>query len=554
MRFFLRTNANREKYHGKNSSGDPTGNKAFFLKREVAMITCTRRYFFLSLSLLAASGLFSAASAQLTQQFKTETDKRIDSLRKGDMTICVKIPDPVSGAQITVKQVRHHFGFGAALPLAPLRKDSAVAYGNTFLKYFEWATPENEMKWTYTDRSDSCGSCFDPDYSDADSLIAWCRRNDLKVRGHNLFWNEKPNWQPGCVQCLNPTEFRAAMKLRIDSAMTHFKGKVDHWDVINEIIHGGPQGSVVVVPGYYAQMTADTNIFSWVIKNARAIDPTVRMAVNEYNIIERGSDLKVFTDMIKKMKNDGGDIDIVGLEGHFSKYMNRQDYSKKIDSVAVNTNHKPIWLTEVDFEFTEGKEDSLEELMRYAFAHPDIGGICLWMWWQGNRWRESYTSYLVDSSFNEVPLGARWRKMKDSAWTTNTVGTTNAAGEFKFRGFYGKYAVTVKYNNTERTDTANFIPGAPLTFCASGIVPRSPTIRNQMITVNGKKVLLRVPETKMNRMYLSTYSLSGKLLTKVPFALRQGGVISAQLAVGCYLVRVEGDKEVFFTSKWLDIK
>jgi hypothetical protein len=111
------------------------------------MMKSTRQYFLLACSFLSVCGLFSSSLAQLTPQFKAETDKKIDSLRKGDITISVKNPTPVSGAQVTVKQVRHHFGFGAALPFAPLKRDSAVAYGKTFCKYFEWATPENEMKW-----------------------------------------------------------------------------------------------------------------------------------------------------------------------------------------------------------------------------------------------------------------------------------------------------------------------------------------------------------------------------------------------------------------------
>jgi endo-1,4-beta-xylanase len=513
-----------------------------------------RRYFFLAYSILAASGLFFAAFAQLTEQFKAETDKKIDSLRKGDITILVKNPNPVAGAQVTVKQVRHHFGFGAALPFAPLKRDSAIVYGRTFSKYFEWATPENEMKWQNTDKSDSCGTCWDPDYSEADSLIAWCHRNDLKVRGHNLFWNEKPDWQPGCVLCMDSAQFRAAMKLRIDNAITHFKGKVDQWDVINEIIHGGAGGGLVVVPGYYAQMTKDTNIFSWIIKNVRAIDPNVQLAVNEYQVIEHTSDWRVYTDMIKQMKNSGGDIDIVGLEGHFSSLMNRADYSKKIDSIAINTNHKPIWLTEVDFQFTVGKEDSLEELMRYAMANKDIGGLCLWMWWQGNRWRESYTSFLVDSSFREVPLGARWLKMKDSTWTTNTSGTTAANGEFKFRGFYGKYAITTKYGAFEKTDTASFVPGSPLTYTPSSTLSGFPMVQNQTVMLNGKKIMLQIPEAKMRHAYLSTYSLSGKLLTKTLITPHRSGCLSLKPAVGCYVVRIESGKEIFLTAKWLDLQ
>jgi endo-1,4-beta-xylanase len=462
----------------------------------------------------------------------------------------------VSNAQITVKQLKHHFGFGAALPWAPLKKDSAAAYARTFLKYFEWATPENEMKWAYDEPSDSCGSFLEMNYSDADSLVNWCRRNGLKVRGHNLFWNEKPDWQPGWVKCLDTADFRTAMKSRIDSAMTHFKGRVEQWDIINEIVHG-PTGQVEI-PGYYAKMTGDTSIFPWIFKKARAIDPKVKMGVNEFCIIEKCSSLRDYVNMINKITREGGDINIVGLEGHFGANMNRLDYTKKIDSIATGTNHKEIWLTEVDFSITENKEDSLEEVMRTAFSHKDIGGLMLWMWWEGNRWRSYYTSCLVDSGFRELPLGARWRKMKDSLWTTNMSGATNASGEYKFRGFYGVYEVTTMNGTVSRKDTVNFKPDSALIFNVpnlSGVLtPGAIGFTEKTVSLNGKRVMVKCVANPTEPMFLSTYSLSGKLIKKTLIDFNNTLGICSEASIGCYIYRIGTANEVFYIDKGMNLR
>jgi hypothetical protein len=393
-------------------------------------------------------------------------------------------------------------------------------------------------------------------YADADSLVNWCRRNGLKVRGHNLFWNEKPDWQPGWVKCLDPAAFKEAMKTRIDSAMTHFKGRVEHWDIINEIVHG-PTGQVEI-PGYYAQHTGDTSIFSWIFKNARAIDPNVKMGVNEFCIIEKCSSLRAYVNMINKISREGGDINIVGLEGHFGGDMNRLDYTRKIDSVAEATNHKEIWLTEVDFSVTVNKEDSLEEVMRTAFSHKDIGGLVLWMWWEGNRWRSYYTSCLVDSGFRELPLGARWRKMKDSLWTTTVSGVTNASGEYKFRGFYGAYEVTTANGAVTRKDTVSFKPDSTLTF---NVPNMSPVLRpsdkgftEKTVQFNGGKVMIRFASGQMEPIFLSKYSLSGKLLGKMPVLFNSAMEICPKDPTGCYIFRIGTEKETFFMDKGLNFR
>jgi GH35 family endo-1,4-beta-xylanase len=185
----------------------------------------------LKLGLIVLGGLISNVVAELPKAFIDSTNAIIDTLRKRECVLNISNQDLVGGGkEIRVRQLRNHFGFGASIGKKWFTKTDSAKYGDAFRAYFEWATPENEMKWPQNEQSD--------DYQDfdlADSLISWCRTYDIKVRGHNLFWNERREWMPSWALELSPANFKSAMARRIDGAMTHFKGKVAHWDIINEI-------------------------------------------------------------------------------------------------------------------------------------------------------------------------------------------------------------------------------------------------------------------------------------------------------------------------------
>jgi hypothetical protein len=196
--------------------------------------------------------------------------------------------------------------------------------------------------------------------------------------------------------------------------------------------------------------------------------------------------------------------------------------------------------------------------MRVAFSHKDIGGLVLWMWWQGNRWRSYYTSCLVDSGFRELPLGARWRKMKDSLWTTNATGVTNASGEYKFRGFYGAYEVTITNGAARRVDTVNFKPDSVLTFSAADpsavLLPGTAGFEGKTILFNGKKVVIKLTGNQTEPVFLSTYSLSGKLLNKTPIAFTAETGIRPAVPAGCYIYRIGTGSASFYMDKGLNLR
>jgi hypothetical protein len=76
--------------------------------------------------------------------------------------------------------------------------------------------------------------------------------------------------------------------------------------------------------------------------------------------------------------------------------------------------------------------------MREAFAHPAVEGIMLWGFMQGHMWRNNGQLLNADGSLSEA--GRRFVGLR-TEWTSHARGKVDADGNFKFRGFHGKYVV-----------------------------------------------------------------------------------------------------------------
>jgi endo-1,4-beta-xylanase len=472
------------------------------------------------------------------------------SHRKRDCNVTVKIAEQtVSGAQIDVSLIRNHFGFGGSIRRWAF-DTLGEAYGPSFLKYFDLGTPENEMKWAYI-QGDTVKA--DPDYAKADFLVDFMQKNDIAIRGHNLFWNEQKDWIPKWTWNLNATDFKTAMQERIASAMGHFKDKVVQWDVINEIVHGN-SGSTPATT-MLDSMTNDPNIFKWILQEARKVDPSPKFVINDYNLIEQ---YDVADKFIAKVKPLASYYDIVGCEGHFSSSMEKSSYEQKINKLAQQLG-KPIWLTEVDFSLTSNQAAKLEELMRSCFANKNVEGIIIWVWCKRKMWRGDITCYFVDSLLQETATGKKWRDVREE-WKTKASGTTSASGVYAFNGYQGKYAVTIKNGGSTYVDTFYLEPG---TGAKAVTVPRKATpvardaafqgIRSDVVRVGGRQVYLTVPR-EGGRLFLSTYSTSGRLLSRVPFLMKNGCAEAAQIPAGCRVFQIHTAGTVCYTGTGFQLR
>lgn len=122
--------------------------------------------------------------------------------------------------------------FGAAVAANHLGE---AQYASTLDTEFNAVTPENEMKW---DAVEGTRNSFN--YSSADQIVSHAQGKGMKVRGHTLVWySQLPGWVGG----LAAADLRTAMNNHITQVMTHYKGKIYAWDVVNEAFQDGSSGA-----------------------------------------------------------------------------------------------------------------------------------------------------------------------------------------------------------------------------------------------------------------------------------------------------------------------
>ena len=326
---------------------------------------------------VASVSLLTPAVCGQQNNWKEQANQRICLLRQRDAQIRVLDEQgrPLAGIAVEVRQTSRAFPFGAALSPTVLRDPS---YQEFFLAHFNWAVFENDMKW-YSNE----GHRGQEDYSRADAMLAWCNEHHIPVRGHCIFW-EPEKWQPRWLRELNGDELRSASEQRIESITAHYRGKVVHWDVNNEMLHGT-----------FFKDRLGEGIHAWMFKRAHEIDPMARLFVNEFNILSVDKDFKEtqvdeYVTQIRQLIEDGAPIHGVGIQGHiWSRTVVDHPEILQMNLDKVAELGLPIWISEFDSAFEEElvNAESLEAVYRTAYSHPAVEGIVAWVFWAGNSWR-----------------------------------------------------------------------------------------------------------------------------------------------------------------------
>ena len=216
--------------------------------------------------------------------------------------------------------LRHGLAIGTAVDLAALDDPADPRYRQLAASEFSTVTAENAMKWESLEPTRGTYN-----WGPADQLVAFAKQNNQRVRGHVLVWhNQLPAWLTSGVAdgSISTAELRDILRDHITAVVTHFKGRIWQWDVVNEAVSDPwDTPSTLHYKGFWAQHLGPGYIadaFRW----ARAADPHALLFYNDYNIEAFGSgdpanDKTQFVyDMAKDLLAQGVPIDGVGSQGH----------------------------------------------------------------------------------------------------------------------------------------------------------------------------------------------------------------------------------------------
>ncbi|KAJ3040826.1 hypothetical protein HDV00_010441 [Rhizophlyctis rosea] len=170
---------------------------------------------------------------------------------------------------------------------------------------FHTTTPGNGMKWDATEPSQGTFS-----YSKGDEILNFAKARNMTVRGHTLVWHSQlPSWVS--TGTWTKDTLTAAIQSHVTNLVTHYKGQLLHWDVVNEVFNedGTWRSSV-----FYNTLGEDFVAIAF--RAARAADPDVKLYINDYNLDYAGAKANAMYNLVKKLKADGVPIDGVGSQSH----------------------------------------------------------------------------------------------------------------------------------------------------------------------------------------------------------------------------------------------
>ncbi len=155
------------------------------------------------------------------------------------------------------------------------------------------------------------------DYGRADALLAWANARRIRVRGHTLVWHEgNPDWLEPSLNAANAEKLLTG---HIKNVATHFAGKLQHWDVVNEVLQPDDNQPLALRQTLWLKALGPAYI-DIAFHATKAADPSALRVINEFGTDyampwqerRRVALLALLADLLRR----GVPVQAVGLQAH----------------------------------------------------------------------------------------------------------------------------------------------------------------------------------------------------------------------------------------------
>lgn len=371
---------------------------------------------------------------------------------------------PVQNKEVTIAQKRHKFIFGCgafdSIPLAngelqgaekeamELRFDKWLDLFNAGTLPFYWGQFEPEQG--------------KPQTVPLKAAADWLKERGVLVKGHPLCWHTA--CAPWLLNMSNEQILKTQLE-RIQRDVTDFKGTIDMWDVINE---------VVIMPIFdkydngITRISKDLGrigIIREVFKAAKEANPNSILLLNDFNTSIS------YEILIEGCLEAGIPIDVIGIQSH-----QHQGYwgLEKTEQILERFSHfgLPIHFTENtlisgdlmppeiddlnDWQVKEwpstpeGEERQAREVVQMydtLFSHPLVEGVTTWSVVDG-KWLNAPAGLLRADNSSKPAYDELLKKVKKDWWTTVKI-VTDDQGFAEITGFMGDYEAICGDKKTE---------------------------------------------------------------------------------------------------------
>lgn len=305
-------------------------------------------------------------------------------MRKPGLFLCLGLlwalgARPGSTGDDTLKEsYRDAFRIGCAVNDA-IASGRDQAWGAVVLRHCNTLTPENVMKAEAVNPRPGVYT-FGP----ADAFVDFAEKNGMFIVGHTLVWhNQTPDWffLDGAGKPRGRAALIERMRAHIEAVAGRYAGRVDAWDVVNEVI--ADDGSYR--PTRWVQGVGDGDeLVKAAFRFAARYAPDAELYYNDFNAW-RPSKRDGIVRLVRMLQAEGIRIDGVGMQGHWGLNYPRTEYVEAAIDAYAALGVK-VMITELDVDVLpltrEGQiigsvmsheQFQLEEFK--AYLDPYAGGL-----------------------------------------------------------------------------------------------------------------------------------------------------------------------------------
>ena len=400
---------------------------------------------------------------------QAKIDEGIERNRKGEATLEILNENghPLKDVLVSVQQKSHEFLFGCnAFVLGQLGSPGKnQQYEEIFARVFNFATVP--IYWAGTEPKQG-NLRYKEGGEDiwrrppVDRFLPFAKKYGLTLKAHPMLWHtHNPDWLPKDSEAL-----KELYRKRFHELSDRYANDISIWEVTNESTGCSKD---------YPLFSKDKAYVEWAFwEVAPLFGNDRRLMINDYTRFnELLPDDNEYYKQIQGLLAKGLRIQGIGLQFHIwfepelmEKYLAGERFQpEKMLAVyqAFAAFNRPLYITEITVPTPKGKDgdaiqaEVIRNLYRLWFSVPAMAGLTYWNMGDGMAYESenSAASGLVDKEMKPKASYRVLDELINREWKTNLKISGDSHGNAHFRGFYGKYKITVSHNGKSTEQEIN---------------------------------------------------------------------------------------------------
>ena len=269
-------------------------------------------------------------------------------------------------------------------------------YRKVLAAEFDSVSPENQMKWEFVEPERGVY-----DFGPADAIVDFAEANGQVVRGHTLLWHsQNPAWltEGAANGEFSDEELRQILKDHIQTVVGRYAGRIQQWDVANEIFTD--EATPRLRPENFWIQQLGEGIIAEAFRWAHEADPEAELFLNDYAVEGIGPKSDAYHELAQDLLAEGVPLHGFAVQAHLSfEYSFPGDLEQNLqrfDDLGLETA-----ITELDVRMPLGEDGrpTPQQLEQQADWYQRALEACL-----GVEECNSFTIWGFNDKYSWVPV------------------------------------------------------------------------------------------------------------------------------------------------------